>query len=100
MPAEQSSRVGTSSTGTSPAGAWEHTADGAGCQRRGMTSPHPESHPPFDGSHLGGVGDLTLNRPGALIAALPALLGFVPAESLILVSLERGQIGAVLRVDL
>lgn len=65
-----------------------------------MTSPHPESHPPFDGSHLGGAGDLTLNRPGALIAALPALLGFVPAESLILVSLEQGQIGAVLRVDL
>jgi len=53
-----------------------------------MTSPHPESH------------DFTLNRPGALIAALPALLGFVPADSLILVSLDRGQIGAVLRVDL
>lgn len=65
-----------------------------------MTSAHPEPHPPFDRSHLDGAGDLTLNRPGALIAALPALLGFVPADSLILVSLDRGQIGAVLRVDL
>ncbi|MGV0992813.1 MAG: DUF4192 domain-containing protein [Mycobacterium sp.] len=41
-----------------------------------------------------------INRPGALIAALPAVLGFVPEDSLVLVSLENGRIGAVLRADL
>ena len=44
--------------------------------------------------------DFALNRPGALIAALPAVLGFVPERSLVLVSVERGQMGAVMRVDL
>lgn len=44
--------------------------------------------------------DFRLTRPGALIAALPAVLGFVPEKSLVLVSLERGQMGAVMRVDL
>ena len=44
--------------------------------------------------------DFTLNRPGALIAALPAVLGFVPESSLVLVSLSDGQLGAVMRVDL
>jgi hypothetical protein len=44
--------------------------------------------------------DFRLNRPGALIAALPAVLGFVPENSLVLVSLDRGELGAVLRVDL
>jgi hypothetical protein len=44
--------------------------------------------------------DFQLNRPGALIAALPAVLGFVPENSLVLVSLDRGALGAVLRVDL
>jgi hypothetical protein len=38
--------------------------------------------------------------PGALIAALPAVLGFVPENSLVLVSLEDGCIGAVMRADL
>ena len=41
-----------------------------------------------------------LTRPGALIAALPAVLGFVPEKSLVVVSLERGLMGAVLRADL
>ena len=41
-----------------------------------------------------------LNRPGALIAALPAVLGFVPEKSLVLVTLDRGELGAVMRVDL
>jgi Domain of unknown function (DUF4192) len=45
-------------------------------------------------------GDFELNRPGALIAALPAVLGFVPENSLVLVSLEHGQLGSVMRVDL
>ncbi len=44
--------------------------------------------------------DFVLNRPGALIAALPAVLGFVPEKSLVLVSVQRGQMGAVMRVDL
>ncbi len=44
--------------------------------------------------------DFKLNRPGALIAALPAVLGFVPENSLVLVSLDGGDLGAVLRVDL
>ncbi|HUE33156.1 MAG TPA: DUF4192 domain-containing protein [Mycobacterium sp.] len=45
-------------------------------------------------------GDFELNRPGALIAALPAVLGFVPENSLVLVSLGDGELGSVLRVDL
>lgn len=44
--------------------------------------------------------DFKLNRPGALIAALPAVLGFVPENSLVLVSLDGGDLGAVMRVDL
>ncbi|MCI4676285.1 DUF4192 domain-containing protein [Candidatus Mycolicibacterium alkanivorans] len=44
--------------------------------------------------------DYRFTRPGALIAALPAVLGFVPEKSLVLVSLERGELGAVMRVDL
>jgi hypothetical protein len=44
--------------------------------------------------------DFTLNRPGALIAAVPAVLGFVPAKSLVLVNIENGAMGAVMRVDL
>ncbi|KLO29512.1 DUF4192 domain-containing protein [Mycobacterium haemophilum] len=44
--------------------------------------------------------DFELNRPGALIAALPAVLGFVPEKSLVLVSLRGGELGSVLRVDL
>jgi hypothetical protein len=44
--------------------------------------------------------DFLLNRPGALIAALPAVLGFVPEKSLVLVTLERGAMGSVMRVDL
>ncbi len=44
--------------------------------------------------------DFALNRPGALIAALPAVLGFVPEKSLVLVSVDRGELGSVMRVDL
>jgi hypothetical protein len=44
--------------------------------------------------------DFVLNRPGALIAALPAVLGFVPENSLVLVSLDDGGLGSVMRVDL
>jgi hypothetical protein len=44
--------------------------------------------------------DFHLNRPGVLIAALPAVLGFVPEKSLVLVTVNRGEMGCVMRVDL
>lgn len=44
--------------------------------------------------------DFALNRPGALIAAIPAVLGFVPEKSLVLVSITDAQMVAVMRVDL
>ncbi|MCV7228887.1 DUF4192 domain-containing protein [Mycolicibacterium komossense] len=44
--------------------------------------------------------EFSTNRPGALIAAIPAVLGFTPEQSLVLVSIESGGLGAVLRVDL
>jgi hypothetical protein len=44
--------------------------------------------------------DFHLNRPGVLIAALPAVLGFVPERSLVLVTVDRGEMGCVMRVDL
>ena len=44
--------------------------------------------------------EFRFTRPGALIAALPAVLGFVPEKSLVLVSLEQGRMGAVMRGDL
>ncbi|MGB3483941.1 MAG: DUF4192 domain-containing protein [Mycobacterium sp.] len=47
-----------------------------------------------------GSADFDLNEPAALIAAIPAILGFTPEDSLVLVTVDRGQIGAVLRVDL
>ena len=49
----------------------------------------PTQHPQF-----------RFTRPGALIAALPAVLGFVPEKSLVLVSMEEGRMGAVMRADL
>jgi hypothetical protein len=54
-----------------------------------MTTYQPEHRPDFQ-----------LNRPGALIAALPAVLGFVPECSLVLVSLDSGELGSVMRIDL
>jgi hypothetical protein len=44
--------------------------------------------------------DFHLNRPGVLIAALPAVLGFVPEKSLVLVTIDRGDMGCVMRVDI
>jgi len=44
--------------------------------------------------------DFHLNRPGVLIAALPAVLGFVPEKSLVLVTVDGGEMGCVMRVDL
>jgi len=44
--------------------------------------------------------EFRFSRPGALVAALPAVLGFVPEKSLVLVALEEGRMGAVMRADL
>ncbi|OBB73998.1 DUF4192 domain-containing protein [Mycobacterium sp. 852014-52144_SCH5372336] len=44
--------------------------------------------------------DFHLDRPAVLIAALPAVLGFVPEKSLVLVTVDRGAMGCVMRVDL
>lgn len=41
-----------------------------------------------------------IGRPGSLIAALPAVLGFVPEHSLVVVTVDAAELGAVLRVDL
>ncbi len=46
------------------------------------------------------ASDFHLNRPAAMIAALPAVLGFVPEKSLVLVTVEDGELGCVMRVDL
>lgn len=40
------------------------------------------------------------DRPAALIAALPALLGFVPEDSLVLAVLEDDELSCVMRLDL
>jgi Domain of unknown function (DUF4192) len=44
--------------------------------------------------------DFPLDSPGTLIAALPAVLGFVPEDSLVLVTIEDGELGCVMRADL
>ena len=49
------------------------------------STPHPEA---------------PLDRPGALIAALPAVLGFVPEKSIVLVTVVDDEMGAVMRADL
>jgi hypothetical protein len=64
---------------------WAEAGDGPSCDRSDMTSEH---------------SDFVLTRPGALIAAIPAVLGFTPVKSLVLVSLDAGEMRAVLRVDL
>jgi hypothetical protein len=46
------------------------------------------------------ASDFHPSRPAALIAALPAVLGFVPEKSLVLVTFEDGELGCVMRVDL
>jgi hypothetical protein len=44
--------------------------------------------------------DFELNRPAAVIAALPAVLGFVPEKSLVLISIDDHELASVMRVDL
>jgi hypothetical protein len=41
-----------------------------------------------------------LDHPGKLIAALPAMLGFVPEKSLVLVTMDRGGLGCAMRIDI
>lgn len=41
-----------------------------------------------------------LDHPGTLIAALPAVLGFVPEQSVVLVTMDRGGLGCAMRADL
>jgi Domain of unknown function (DUF4192) len=67
------------------AAVFEPDLDGGGRQGRRMTTSQP---------------DFLFNRPGALIAAVPAVLGFVPEKSLVLLTLDRGELGSVMRVDL
>lgn len=61
-------------------------SDGAGCHVSVMTTSQ--------------LPDFQLNRPGVLIAALPAVLGFVPEKSLVLLTVHRRELGCVMRVDL
>lgn len=65
--------------------------DGRCWHGSGMTSQTPD---------ISGSADFLLERPSALIAALPAMLGFVPEESLVVVTLAGGVVDAVLRRDL
>lgn len=42
---------------------------------------------------------ITLDNPGALIAALPGVLGFTPERSLVVVAVQSGQLYCVVRAD-
>lgn len=44
--------------------------------------------------------DFICTRPASLIAALPAVLGFVPEHSLVLVTIDGNELGCVMRIDL
>ncbi|MHC9293533.1 DUF4192 domain-containing protein [Mycobacterium sp. LTG2003] len=46
------------------------------------------------------IPEFDVRSPGSLIAAVPAVLGFVPEQSLVLVSIDDGQLGCVMRLDL
>lgn len=67
----------------------EGPGDGASTDPAGTLGAMEHRSPGFD-----------LSRPGSLIAALPAVLGFVPQSSLVMVSMEDGRLGAVMRIDL
>ncbi|HZE14954.1 MAG TPA: DUF4192 family protein, partial [Mycobacterium sp.] len=41
-----------------------------------------------------------IESPSALIESLPAILGFPPVESLVLVTVQDGAMGCVMRLDL
>src|SRR6202044_608054 len=91
------------------------TREQCGCW--GPRCPQPPVHPQHAGHARCAAGGLTvpiasvvamtkqrrdfeLNQPGAVIAALPAVLGFVPEKSLVLLSIDGGELGSVMRVDL
>lgn len=69
--------------------------DGAGCERLSMTQ-----FPPVPRRACGSAFVFSLNRPAALVAAIPAVLGFVPEKSLVIVTVDGGELGCVMRVDL
>jgi hypothetical protein len=52
------------------------------------------------GNNAGNHPESSVDCPGALIAALPAVLGFVPERSVVLVTAAHGEMGAVLRGNL
>lgn len=52
------------------------------------------------GNTAGNHPESSVDCPGALIAALPAVLGFVPEKSVVLVTAAHGEMGAVLRSNL
>lgn len=60
-----------------------------------MTTHRSPHQPPAEHPH-----HLSVDGPGDLIAAIPALLGFVPENSLVLVCLVDGTVEAVMRHDL
>jgi hypothetical protein len=70
-------------------------AGGAVCTADGLTVPIASV-----GAMTKQRSDFELNRPGAVIAALPAVLGFVPEKSLVLISIDDNELGSVMRVDL
>ncbi|WP_161987454.1 DUF4192 domain-containing protein [Prescottella subtropica] len=41
-----------------------------------------------------------ISNPGALIAAVPSLLGFVPTESIVCIALDGPKVGLVMRADI
>ncbi|EWS99935.1 hypothetical protein N865_19640 [Intrasporangium oryzae NRRL B-24470] len=47
-----------------------------------------------------GTTTLRLRSPGELITAIPYLLGFEPARSLVAVALKDGRLGLTSRIDL
>ncbi|SEM33041.1 protein of unknown function [Rhodococcus maanshanensis] len=70
-----------------------------------MTTMHPEQpERPGNPTLMPGVGPVRIGDPGDLIAAIPAMLGFRPARSLVLVCLDEGdgpaRVRAVMRHDL
>ncbi|MDG4665086.1 DUF4192 domain-containing protein [Mycobacterium sp. 236(2023)] len=52
------------------------------------------------GHNPGNHPQSSVDCPGTLIAALPAVLGFVPEKSVVLVTVAHGEMGAILRGNL
>lgn len=48
----------------------------------------------------GGKPRVQVSGPGALVAAVPSMMGFVPTESIVCIPLEDGRVGTVIRSNL